>query len=551
MGGGKSPSTYAALFLLLSSLSGFLFLTNKESKYNLYASPLAFLFCGWSMLPLISGAPLAPLLTSFSKFLFYVTVFQLLVTENQPQLRKTLMPALVALAGLESVLILFGSQGLLVGNPFYSSLLIAAALVEIALMFQNTTTFKMRSVCFCLMGMFLAALWILRSRSTLLGLVLAMPFYLNKQTTRWTIRSIVLLGLIFVAFKPEEVISSFKLNIFDLDWGRWTILKTALAALPEHVFVGWGMGNFETAYFIYQLPVDSILRFEKSTPFVHNDWVQLVAVTGIVGGAIFIMGLVQVLVKSECLTLKTDRNKWGWAVLIVYGVTSLFNFPFYLPFNGMIFCLALASIHLQNQKLKTSKIFSIGWMILLIGFSGYLSMDALSHFYQSRGEMKKASYLNPFRSEIWMGRYNRATDVKESLLCLDRALKWGSQNPFYWITMARFLNTFFPEKKLDIAQAYHQAINLAPQHAPIWVQRGIYEAQNDNLPMAKICFKKAIFLEPRSSFPYSLLGDVLKKEGQMKKGEALAQLAQKHREIFHPGVSKSSYSDFMFSLVNL
>jgi tetratricopeptide (TPR) repeat protein len=214
-------------------------------------------------------------------------------------------------------------------------------------------------------------------------------------------------------------------------------------------------------------------------------------------------------------------------------------------------CLALASIAIPLPKLQYGKWLSGLWLFGILAFSGYLSADAASHYFEDRGYVEKAIRSNPLRSELWMEKYNQAKNTEESLLCLKQALTWGRQNPFYWVTAARFLNTFFPDKKSDIAMAYQQATLLAPRHAPFWVQWGMYEAQNKNYVAAKICLKKAITLEPRSSLPYSAMAAVLKNEGQIKKAEGFTERAQENKKTFQSKLPKSSYSDFMFSLVNL
>jgi hypothetical protein len=44
---------------------------------------------------------------------------------------------------------------------------------------------------------------------------------------------------------------------------------------------------------------------------------------------------------------------------------------------------------------------------------------------------------------------------------------------------------------------------------------------------------------------------VLKNEGQIKKAEGFTERAQENKKTFQSKLPKSSYSDFMFSLVNL
>jgi O-antigen ligase len=74
-------------------------------------------------------------------------------------------------------------------------------------------------------------------------------------------------------------------------WTEWaefrkTVASDSLRMLRDHPITGVGLGNFETAYPPYQS-----FPSELWIDYAHNDYVQAVAETGLVGGALILLAL--------------------------------------------------------------------------------------------------------------------------------------------------------------------------------------------------------------------------------------------------------------------
>ncbi len=188
---------------------------------------------------------------------------------------------------------------------------------------------------------------------------------------------------------------------------------------------------------------------------------------------------------------------------------------------------------------------------MIFNFLVYLVLDGGAVYFRERNLLETASKWNFLRGDIWMDRYNKASHPEERLFFLEQALRWEEQNPFYWNTAARFLQVYFPRDHSKITNAYRKTTVLAPHHAPFWVQWGLYEAQRKNYTEAKSYLKESIRLEPNSSFPYAVMGEILRQEQKFISAEGFGNKAKVNQNIGARDVPPSPYSDFMFSPVNL
>src|SRR5262249_39675370 len=120
------------------------------------------------------------------------------------------------------------------------------------------------------------------------------------------------------------------------DWGgRILIWKAALHAMQDRWLVGYGLGNFEAGYFQHQVAQPVILHFEKSTIFAHNDFLQLGVEAGWPALLLLMWGLWGFFRSLPSLT--TGLHRWALSVVVLFLVSSLFSFNFFLPFTGFLY----------------------------------------------------------------------------------------------------------------------------------------------------------------------------------------------------------------------
>jgi len=138
-------------------------------------------------------------------------------------------------------------------------------------------------------------------------------------------------------------------------WTEWSSFRKsvtldALRMLRDHPFLGVGLGNFETVYPQYQsFPTD------LTVDYVHNDYAQAMAETGLVGTVLMISALLLFFRLSfrqvgERLRVGGNWIQLGAAVgccgLLVH---SFFDFNLHIPANAAWFAV-LAAIATSDAR---------------------------------------------------------------------------------------------------------------------------------------------------------------------------------------------------------
>jgi len=127
---------------------------------------------------------------------------------------------------------------------------------------------------------------------------------------------------------------------------RKTIYMDSFRLLREHPWIGTGLGSFEVAYPRYQS-----LATDEVVDHAHNDYLEALAETGIVGGAIIVAAIAIFLYHAFWDLGGRLRHEKGWmqigASLGVCGllVHSFVDFNLHIPANAAWFavCAALGS----------------------------------------------------------------------------------------------------------------------------------------------------------------------------------------------------------------
>lgn len=132
---------------------------------------------------------------------------------------------------------------------------------------------------------------------------------------------------------------------------RGPIWRDTLAMIRENWVTGVGLGAFETAYPIYSKGNGSVVVSQA-----HNDYLQMIADCGVLGGAIaiwFVIVLFKNLVRAiqhhdELMSVMALGCGGGLTAMLVH---SLFDFNLQIPSNALLF-LALTAI-VSNTQVST------------------------------------------------------------------------------------------------------------------------------------------------------------------------------------------------------
>lgn len=142
---------------------------------------------------------------------------------------------------------------------------------------------------------------------------------------------------------------------------RVTMLEGAWRIFSAHPLTGTGLGTLVSVYPKYETYYDGLI-----VDHVHNDYVELLAETGIVGG---ICGLIflTMLFRAAQSRLKEEQSPFSQAIhaagivacfgLLVHG---LVDFNFHIPANGLLFLLQVSVVVSPTFRRRTSSLRSPG-----------------------------------------------------------------------------------------------------------------------------------------------------------------------------------------------
>lgn len=192
--------------------------------------------------------------------------------------------------------------------------------------------------------------------------VLSLLLFKNRRSAY---REILLLGVLCIALiawlawlRPKGLVERIARLLNPISdagaTGRVAIIKDSLKMVEQRPFLGWGLGTFSVVYPSFRSFFTNLWVNEA-----HNDFVQTLVETGIVGFAFAVAYLV-LLFREGVHHLKRWRNDaqsgLGWAAflgcigILVHG---LVDFNLQIPANAAFFFAlsALVTIRCSNPKM--------------------------------------------------------------------------------------------------------------------------------------------------------------------------------------------------------
>ena len=173
-----------------------------------------------------------------------------------------------------------------------------------------------------------------------------LSFYLPQGIAVLAIAGAITAGVLWIGAAPvidrvaESIDSDADISLISRS-AIWTDTWSIFRAAP---FLGAGLGAFETVYPLYGRSDGSLIVGQS-----HNDYLQVLADCGIVGGAIA-LSFILLILRS---TIKGVRSRdpfvaglaaGGGAGIFAMLVHSLFDFNLQLPSNALLFLLLAAVV---------------------------------------------------------------------------------------------------------------------------------------------------------------------------------------------------------------
>jgi len=318
--------------------------------------------------------------------------------------------------------------------------------------------------------------------------------------------------------------------------GRFLHWKTSALMVKENPFLGIGPGNYGNHYLIYQARVlgnpanASFMRISReiqsiNAEYAHNEYIQSLCDTGILGFAFFSFLISVILVigfQGVKRTASLDRT------LLILGcycgvisilVSGLFGFPFHVPVTGMLFWLLTASIAgLMRLDISKDRPFQKG------------AIPYVSGIFKSRGAViigivllagyslwAVPSALNTYRASLWVreGRFwaEKEGNVEEAVHSLQKAVTLA---PDYGLAHY-YLGGYYARSQQNeqALKEYAKALeNYNDVH--IFFNMGQIYFSNKQYDRAEEYYKKALFLNDTMYNCYKQLGLIAATRNQME-----------------------------------
>jgi len=406
---------------------------------------------------------------------------------------------------------------LLPGNAQYGAFWILAALLWPAGEAASGKLPFLRRRCWfrwAVSLLFLAGIVFSGVRSALMGLAVGGAWLLWR---RWRFRGLLwgAVGLAAFAAATPRPAWYQALKIGDAAaWKRTDIWTAALSGIRARPWLGWGPGQFESLYRLHAVPQDEGgLRFDHSTLFAHNDFLQMAAGAGL--PALAALGWAMVILLRAAWR---ERNPIG-PVLAGGTVFAFFNFPFALPVNTLLAggAAALAPARIQDTYPRVARALRRALALFLAFVSAATALELPTVFLAGPPERvfygRSAAYLEMgeilLRHEMLLlsGREGEALIEKALWLCPGRAENWQA-----WATVLARRG-----RMEEAVRALSEALRRHPKNSVWWADLGLWRLNAGDLSAAAGSFHEALRAEPRCFAAALFLGRTIRLRGDPEK----------------------------------
>lgn len=159
-------------------------------------------------------------------------------------------------------------------------------------------------------------------------------------------RAACLLGFLSVPvmyLEYPQVFGRFLQIPQEVDGGRPVIYAATLALWRDFPLFGVGLGNFQEVFPRYQPPAVG----QAFTDYTHNDYLQLLAETGLIGFLLLVGCIADVLRRAAHSWSEVTGEQRLWLAGILTGIVavllhSLVDFNLYISANALLFATLLA-----------------------------------------------------------------------------------------------------------------------------------------------------------------------------------------------------------------
>ncbi|MGH7806810.1 MAG: O-antigen ligase family protein, partial [Thermodesulfobacteriota bacterium] len=208
-----------------------------------------------------------------------------------------------------------------------------------------------------LAGIMLLALILSKSRMGIFSSFLSLIFFYisyvsfrrNKTQKGWLLLFVIAIAILYGLWIGLYSVFERFLRIEAEAQGRLLVWKDMLTMIRDFPLFGTGFGTFSHVYPLYKQFMEKALVFS----YAHNDYLQLLAETGVLGFLTLITALILFLLSSlKSLNRFSQEEDYFSFFLVLGGLTgivsllihSLADFNLHIPSNALYFALLIGFV---------------------------------------------------------------------------------------------------------------------------------------------------------------------------------------------------------------
>lgn len=322
---------------------------------------------------------------------------------------------------------------------------------------------------------------------------------------------------------------------------RWSLTKKTTQMWLDHLWVGVGPGHFDVRFPAYRGEA-----LQQRPTYAHNDYLQVLAEWGTIGGVLF-FGTLGLLAAGVPVTWRYVRRSGGGLVtkrsdraahvlgvsvgLIALAIHSAYDFNLHVPANALVATVLAASLA-SHRRFSTRRFWiaprlpgRLVLTLLAVAAAGFLIPQAGRQWAEGRATLRsetagtvldqfaalqQAALAEPqnaetlarlgefYRLESWEGGENWEPLAEEALKWFDRAI---ALNPYdTYACMRGGMTLDWLGRHDEAVQRFERAVALDPNNYYVVMMRGWHEIQVENYGEAKRWLQRSIELKDWANF---------------------------------------------------
>ncbi|MCP5516573.1 MAG: O-antigen ligase family protein [Verrucomicrobiales bacterium] len=380
------------------------------------------------------------------------------------------------------------------------------------------------------------------------ALLVLVAFMIRFRNHRWLALSILLVTLVgggLFVWKSRTVRERFTLmftggQLQDVSV-RWWLSKATAAMWRDHFWLGVGPAHFDVRFPQYRPP-----ELQSRPYWAHNDYLNVLADWGAVGGGILVAGVLLVAVgvprtwrfvhrgSADLVTKRSDRaaHVLGVAVgMVALGVHTALDFNLQIPANAILATVLVASLssHLRfaTRKYWMSPNLAGRITVSVLGLVTVvvLGQQSVQRWREARAmdraldstaaetqlaALEAAVAIEPknpdsrarlgefYRLESWEGSNNWKWLAGEALKSFERGMELNRWETYNFIRAGMCLDWLGePERATPL---FERAVELDPNNHHVVMMRGWHEIQREDYAEARRWLNRSLEIWPWSNF---------------------------------------------------